>query len=239
MPTARETLLEAAHEAVIVRPWAGVRMVEIAERAGVSRQTLYNEFGSKEGLGSALISRRVTGFVDSVAAVAARSARKDGDVAFGCAAAAVWMLRTAPSEPLVRSALTGCWDSRMPPAVTQRPDTPGELAARLRDRVVTALTVSDGDADHAGGGANPAYERSGGDGAPDGQGVGGTQLRRACEAGMRLALSYLVAPDPTPGAGVDPAPAPALDPSSRTDPHTDPEEAAGQRIAQMVRALLH
>ncbi|OEV24900.1 hypothetical protein AN220_16735, partial [Streptomyces nanshensis] len=49
MPAARETLLDAAHVAVRARPWTAVRMVDVAAAAGVSRQTLYNEFGSKEG----------------------------------------------------------------------------------------------------------------------------------------------------------------------------------------------
>ncbi|WP_181768899.1 TetR/AcrR family transcriptional regulator, partial [Streptomyces albidus (ex Kaewkla and Franco 2022)] len=63
MPTARETLLEAAHEAAGNQPWTGVRMVDVAAAAGVSRQTLYNEFGTKEGLGAALVSRLVDGFL--------------------------------------------------------------------------------------------------------------------------------------------------------------------------------
>lgn len=47
MPAARESLLEAAGAALAARPWPSVRMVEIAAAAGVSRQTLYNEFGGK------------------------------------------------------------------------------------------------------------------------------------------------------------------------------------------------
>ncbi|HEY3481025.1 MAG TPA: TetR family transcriptional regulator, partial [Streptomyces sp.] len=44
MPTARESLLDAAFAALGDRPWTEVRMVEVAAAAGVSRQTLYNEF---------------------------------------------------------------------------------------------------------------------------------------------------------------------------------------------------
>lgn len=41
-------LLDAAYTALARRPWSAVRMVDVAASAGVSRQTLYNEFGSKE-----------------------------------------------------------------------------------------------------------------------------------------------------------------------------------------------
>ncbi|MGW7369491.1 TetR family transcriptional regulator, partial [Streptomyces sp. NPDC054841] len=47
MPTAREALLNAALTALSGLPWSGIRMVDVASAAGVSRQTLYNEFGSK------------------------------------------------------------------------------------------------------------------------------------------------------------------------------------------------
>ena len=56
MPAARESLLDAAYAALARRPWSAVRMVDVAASAGVSRQTLYNEFGSKEGLFSAIVT---------------------------------------------------------------------------------------------------------------------------------------------------------------------------------------
>src|SRR4051812_47333613 len=57
MPAARESLLDAAYTALARRAWSAVRMVDVAAVAGVSRQTLYNEFGSKEGLARALVRR--------------------------------------------------------------------------------------------------------------------------------------------------------------------------------------
>ncbi|MFI6641382.1 TetR/AcrR family transcriptional regulator [Streptomyces sp. NPDC050504] len=57
MPTARESLLDAALTALQHLPWSRVRMVDVASAAGVSRQTLYNEFGSKDGLARALVRR--------------------------------------------------------------------------------------------------------------------------------------------------------------------------------------
>ncbi len=175
MPTARETLLETAHAAVSARPWAGVRMVELAASAGVSRQTLYNEFGNKDGLGSALVGHRVERFLQGAAAVAAQAACRGADPPAALAVSIGWMLRTVRGEPIVRCALTGCWSPRMPLSARGVPGTPAELAAELRRRLVTALTT----------GAEPAGVRT----------AAGEPLHRACEAALRLALSYLIVPE--------------------------------------------
>ncbi|MBW5486628.1 TetR family transcriptional regulator [Streptomyces bambusae] len=66
MPAARESLLEAAGAALAARPWPAVRMVDVAAAAGVSRQTLYNEFGGKQGLGRALVRRETDRYLDGV-----------------------------------------------------------------------------------------------------------------------------------------------------------------------------
>ncbi|MEH6379323.1 helix-turn-helix domain-containing protein, partial [Streptomyces sp. KLMMK] len=66
MPAARELLLDAAFAALRTRPWNGVRMVDVAAAAGVSRQTLYNEFGSKDGLARALVRREAETFLAGV-----------------------------------------------------------------------------------------------------------------------------------------------------------------------------
>jgi AcrR family transcriptional regulator len=196
MPTARERLLEAAHTAVGAQPWTGVRMVDVATAAGVSRQTLYNEFGTKEGLGAALVDRLLDGFVEGAVRAAAEGGRGGSDPAASCAAAAEWMLRTARDEPIVRAALTGCWGTLMPlPAGTVREGTstavragePGRLTATLCERMMDGLSAN---------------------------GSSG-KLGLACEAGVRIALSFVVAPS-----------------AERPD-----EEAVGQ-IREVVRALL-
>src|SRR4051794_8130667 len=54
VPTVRQRVLDAAREIVIAGDWGRTRMGDVASRAGVSRQTLYNEFGSKDGLAVAM-----------------------------------------------------------------------------------------------------------------------------------------------------------------------------------------
>ncbi len=55
----REQVLDAAYRLVAAEGWNGLRMTSIARAAGISRQTLYNEFGSKEAIGNALVQREL------------------------------------------------------------------------------------------------------------------------------------------------------------------------------------
>jgi AcrR family transcriptional regulator len=63
-----EQLLEAAAELLAEHGFQGLRMIEVASRAGVSRQTVYNEFGNKEGLVEAVAAHRTAQYVAEVEA---------------------------------------------------------------------------------------------------------------------------------------------------------------------------
>ncbi|MFD8716463.1 TetR family transcriptional regulator [Streptomyces sp. Ag109_O5-1] len=186
MPAARESLLDAAYAALARRPWAAVRMVDVAMTAGVSRQTLYNEFGSKEGLARALVRREADGYLAGVE----RALGGHGDARERLTATAEWMTVAARDNVLVRAMLTGCWSERLPaPTLSAVPSSsavpaqrradgplpsPGDFVQIVRDRAVAAL---------AGSGAFRA--ESG-------------ELARSCETVVRLALSCVAAP---PGEG--------------------------------------
>ncbi|MFF2807489.1 TetR/AcrR family transcriptional regulator [Streptomyces sp. NPDC058000] len=178
MPSAREALLDAAYTALLTRAWADVRMVEVAAAAGVSRQTLYNEFGSKDGLARALVRRETETYLAGVErALAPGDAGPAGptdDAAARMTAAATWTLRTARANPLVRAALTGCWGDRLPAGQAG----PAELVGRFRERAVAALAPG-----------RPREELP--------------ALDAACETAARLTLSCVVAP-----AGPERAPDP-------------------------------
>ncbi|MEU4727014.1 TetR/AcrR family transcriptional regulator [Streptomyces sp. NPDC023588] len=139
MPAARESLLEAAGAALSVRPWPSVRMVDVAAAAGVSRQTLYNEFGGKAGLGRALVRREAERYLDGVDRALTAPAR----TAERLAAVAEWTVRAARAYPLVRALLTGGWDAGLPAAGGRTPG-PGELARAVRDRAAAALMPGEG-----------------------------------------------------------------------------------------------
>lgn len=96
----RDSVLEATGELLRDRPWEGVTMAAIAERAGVSRQTLYNEFGSRPELARAYVMREGDRFLEPVEqAMAAHAA--DPRTALGAAFAT--FLEMAATHPLVRA----------------------------------------------------------------------------------------------------------------------------------------
>ncbi|WP_309504775.1 MULTISPECIES: TetR/AcrR family transcriptional regulator [Nocardioides] len=66
--TTRERIVEAAVAMTTESGWSGVTMAALAERVGVSRQTVYNELGSKEGLAEAVILRELARFLSVVEA---------------------------------------------------------------------------------------------------------------------------------------------------------------------------
>jgi AcrR family transcriptional regulator len=62
----RNTLLDAACHELESRQWADITMADIAVAAGVSRQTLYKEFGSREEFAQVLVLREAESFLDAV-----------------------------------------------------------------------------------------------------------------------------------------------------------------------------
>ncbi|MEO6702983.1 MAG: TetR/AcrR family transcriptional regulator, partial [Jatrophihabitantaceae bacterium] len=100
----RDSLLDAAAEALTERSWSAVRMADIAAAVGVSRQTVYNEFGGKDELARALLLRESARFLAEV-----EGALDDHpqDPVGGLAAAIEVFLRLAESEPLLRAILGG------------------------------------------------------------------------------------------------------------------------------------
>src|SRR5680860_222326 len=64
----RDRLIEAASQITCDTGWSDVTMAKLAGRVGVSRQTVYNELGSKPALGQALVLRELDRFLDVVAA---------------------------------------------------------------------------------------------------------------------------------------------------------------------------
>ncbi|MFB7596531.1 TetR/AcrR family transcriptional regulator [Streptomyces sp. NPDC056160] len=182
MPAARESLLDAARAALGSRPWSAVRMVDVAAAAGVSRQTLYNEFGGKDGLARALVRKEADGYLAGVE----RALAGPGGPRERLTAAAEWTAAAARGGVLVRALLTGCWSERLPaPVLSAVPSScavpaqrradgplpsPGDLLATVRDRAAAALAE------------------------PGATGADRAELAGVCELVFRLALSCVAAP---------------------------------------------
>ncbi|KWX05451.1 TetR family transcriptional regulator [Carbonactinospora thermoautotrophica] len=99
----RERMLDAAYELTRARGWEKVRMSDIAAAVGVSRQTVYNEFGSKPALGQALVMRETERFLLGVREQL--DAHPD-DLGEAVAAAVTYTLRRAADNALLKAVLT-------------------------------------------------------------------------------------------------------------------------------------
>ncbi|WP_432127046.1 TetR/AcrR family transcriptional regulator [Streptomyces sp. bgisy082] len=170
MPTAREALLDAALAALAHRPWSAVRMADLATVARVSRQTLYNEFGSKDGLARALVRREADTYLQGVRKLLA----VPGPPARTFAALAEWIVARVAARPVLRALLTGAWDARLP---APRPARPGARPAAV-----------------------PAQRRADAGPPAPGELVAATvacadeRWAAGCELAVRIALSHVVAP---------------------------------------------
>jgi AcrR family transcriptional regulator len=100
----RNSLLDAACAQLQSRSWADVTMADIALTAGVSRQTLYKEFGSRELFAQVLALREADRFL--LAVERAVNAHLD-DPTSALAAAFDVFLTSAGENPLVRAIVHG------------------------------------------------------------------------------------------------------------------------------------
>lgn len=140
--------------------WPAASMADVAAAAGVSRQTLYNEFGSREGLASAVAVETSLRF--RAGTVAAASREVEPVAALG--AAMTWALTEARVDPIVLAALTDDASGLLPYLTTrsaailppiaaelaQALDAPGaawacEVALRLTVSHLLSATRSDSD----------------------------------------------------------------------------------------------
>jgi AcrR family transcriptional regulator len=62
----REALLDAATDLLPDKGYRALRMADVAARAGVSRQTVYNEFGNKAALVQSVALRTASEFLDGI-----------------------------------------------------------------------------------------------------------------------------------------------------------------------------
>lgn len=99
----REALLDAAYDAALSADWERVRMADVATAAGVSRQTLYYEFGSKDALAQALAMREAERWIEGAQAA---MAGHDGTPVEAVTASTVWTLEEAARNPLLKAVLT-------------------------------------------------------------------------------------------------------------------------------------
>lgn len=100
----RTAVLDAMRELLFDRDWSKITLGDVAAAAGISRQTLYNEFGSRSGLAQAYALRLASDLVDHVdSAIAANI----GDATAALQEGLAGFFRDAALDPLVRSLVAG------------------------------------------------------------------------------------------------------------------------------------
>lgn len=132
-----ERILAAAAEMTAELGWSGVTMAAVAERVGVSRQTVYNEWGSRDRLAEAMVLRELGAFLDEVDA---GFEAFPSDLESGTHEAISRVLDLARVNPLLRAIVTATHgaETELVPLLTTRADTVIAVASeRVRDRLVS------------------------------------------------------------------------------------------------------
>jgi len=177
----RDRLVEAAAAITCEAGWSAVTMSKVAARAGVSRQTVYNELGSKPALGQAMVLRELERFL----AVVAAELDSHDDLVEAIRSAAEKILVMAAENPLLHAVLasahSGSGDGSangdlLPFLTTDAAPLIGAATAVIADRVPSRY--------------------------PD-LGLTVRELGVAIDAIVRLVLSHVMQPDADPGATSD------------------------------------
>jgi len=65
-PPQRDAILDALRTELLARDWSEVTLSDVARTAGISRQTIYNEFGSRRGLAEGYALRMADRMVEHI-----------------------------------------------------------------------------------------------------------------------------------------------------------------------------
>ena len=149
--TTRERIVRGAVELTAADGWAALTMGRLASHVGVSRQTVYNEVGSKHALAEAVVLDELGRFLDVVDAGFATQRR---DLRKALRSAVSGVLELAGTSPVLRAVVApGAADDLLPPLTTdagvviaaassrvaQHLDARGVPASQGRDAVVDML----------------------------------------------------------------------------------------------------
>lgn len=100
----RDVILDAMRAELQGKDWSAVTLSDVAATAGVSRQTIYNEFGSRQGLAQGYAMRLADRLVDLVGGAIEDNT---GDVHGAFLAGFQAFFTESAADPLVISLLSG------------------------------------------------------------------------------------------------------------------------------------
>lgn len=100
----RDTVIAAVDDLVRSRGWSATTMSDVARAAGVSRQTIYNEFGSRSALVETYVAREIETLVEQATEVVRANA---DDAHRALRTAFTLFLKLASDEPVVQLIVNG------------------------------------------------------------------------------------------------------------------------------------
>ena len=100
----RDSILDGMREMLLSRDWSSITLSDVAAAAGISRQTIYNEFGSRHGLAQGYAMRLADRLVDAVEKAITGNV---GDIYAAFLEGFRDFFTESAADPLVISLLTG------------------------------------------------------------------------------------------------------------------------------------
>jgi AcrR family transcriptional regulator len=100
----RDSILDGMRELLLTRDWSAITLSDVAKAAGISRQTIYNEFGSRQGLAQGYALRLADRLVDQIEDAIQGNV---GDIYAAFLQGFRDFFTESASDPLVISLLTG------------------------------------------------------------------------------------------------------------------------------------
>lgn len=125
----RDAVIDATAQVAARSGWESLRMGDVAVAVGISRQTLYAEFGSKPALLRAVVLRRTDRLLGALSNVLAGAG---GDAQEAVRTCCRFVLNAARDDPMVAWLLTGAESSLLDLVTTD--------ATPIIDRATAALT---------------------------------------------------------------------------------------------------
>lgn len=132
----RDSVLDAMRDLLLTRDWSAITLADVAQAAGISRQTIYNEFGSRQGLAQGYALRLADRLVDAVGGAIAAHV---GDFYKAFLQGFRSFFAESAADPLVESLLTGVAKSDLLQIITV---DSAPIIARSSARLTVVFTES-------------------------------------------------------------------------------------------------
>lgn len=132
----RDSVLDAMRDLLFTRDWSAITLSDVARAVGISRQTIYNEFGSRQGLAQGYAVRLADRLVDMVHAALDANV---GNIYESFLQGFRSFFSETAGDPLVISLLTGVAKPDLLQLITT---DSAPIIARASDRLASSITES-------------------------------------------------------------------------------------------------